>query len=482
MSALQCPKRVHLEVHRRDLIDYSPAREAIFQQGHDVGDIAIKLYDDGQGTFIDYNGGSLAPAIAKTKHLMGGLFKTPIFEATIQHDDVLVREDVLLPDGHSWRVVEVKASTKLKPEHINDCAVQAWVHQGAGYPLSNIALAHIDNQFVYQGDGNYAGLLVEEDLTERVLALQPMVPQWADRAREAIDGPEPKIAVGSQCTSPYECPFIDYCWPRNAKYPVDGMTGSRKKFGEWVACGFDDIRDVPTDVITSETQLRVHRITCEETPELLPGAAEFVENLAYPRYYLDFETINPGIPAWKGTRPYQQIPFQYSCHIEEGPGQMRHVEFLDLTAIPPMRDLAEQMIADLGTAGPILMYSNFERRVITGLAERFPDLSDALLALVERLVDLLPVVRANYYHPDMLGSWSIKAVLPCIAADMKYADLEGIKEGTAASIGYLAAINPDTGPTDSARIEQELRTYCRFDTEAMVRLVHFFADAGGEKN
>ena len=147
----------------------------VFQLGHDVGDIAIQIYDDGTGTFIKYSGGSLAPALAQTQKLMSGMFKAPVFEATLQHDGVLVRQDVLLPDGDSWRVVEVKASTRVKPEYLQDCAVQAWVHQGAGYPLSNIALAHIDNQFVYQGDGNYQGLLVENDLTEKVMELQPMV-------------------------------------------------------------------------------------------------------------------------------------------------------------------------------------------------------------------------------------------------------------------------------------------------------------------
>ena len=474
MSALQCPKRVHLEVHRRDLIDYSAAREAIFQLGHDVGDIAISIYDDGNGTFIEYKGGSLAPALAQTNHLMDSLIKTPVFEATLQHEDVLVREDVLLPDGDSWRIVEVKASTSVKPQYLEDCAVQAWVHIGAGYPLSSIALAHIDNQFVYQGDGNYDGLLLENDLTEKVMELQPMVPVWARHAREAIAGPEPKIAVGQHCTSPYECPFIDYCWPGDTDYPIRGMGGSRKKLGEWVACGYHDIREVPTDLITSENQLRIHRVTCEGKAELLPGAREWAKGLPYPRYYLDFETTGAAIPVWKGTRPYEGLPFQYSCHIEDGPGQMRHAEFLDLAATPPMHPLAEKMITDLGTNGPILMYTDFEKRVINKLIGLSPDLADDLNGLVARLVDLKPVVKGHYYHPDMLGSWSIKDVLPCIAPDMNYGDLEGVAEGMAAANAYLDAIKADTDPAESARIEEELRTYCRFDTEAMVRIVHFF--------
>jgi hypothetical protein len=474
MSARQCAKRAHLEVHRKDLAKYSAKTQAMFQLGHDVGDLAIQLYDDGSGTLVDYHGGSFGPALAKTRHLMGGMFKAPVFEATLRHEGVLVREDVLLPDGDSWRVIEVKAATKVKPQYLEDCAVQAWVHHGAGHALSGIALAHINNQFVYQGDGNFDGFLIEHDLTEQVMEMLPLVPLWAKHAREAIDGPEPKVAVGQHCTKPYECPFVAHCWPQDARYPIHGLAGSRKKLGEWVACGYEDVRDVPTDLITSENQLRIHRVTCSEQAELLPGAAEFVRELAYPRYYLDFETASVAIPVWEGTRPYEQLPFQYSCHIEDGPGQMRHEEFLDLNAIPPMRVLAEKMIADLGGEGPILMYTDFERRVIMKLAERYPDLADDLVGLVERLVDLKPVVKDNYYHPDMLGSWSIKDVLPCIAPDMNYADLEGIAEGMEASGAYLDAIKPGADPAEATRIDQELRKYCRFDTDAMVRIVHYF--------
>ena len=174
--------------------------------------------------------------------------------------------------------------------------------------------------------------------------------------------------------------------------------------------------------ISSETQLRIHRVTLEGKPELLTGAREFVETLPYPRFYLDFETVGPAIPIWPGTRPYQALPFQWSCHIERAPGVMDHAEFLDLSGQPPMRALAEAMIRDLETRGPVLMYTSYERGVIAAFGR---DVSRTwrtpLQAIMGRLVDLHPVTRENYYHPDMLGSWSIKAVLPTVAPDMDYA-------------------------------------------------------------
>lgn len=492
LSALQCRKRIHLEVNQPELARFSKATEAAFAVGHEVGDVARQVYGEGSGNLIGYDGGSLGPALRETHKLMTSLFPEAIFEATLQHEGVLVREDVLLPTAvggqASWRVVEVKASTRVKPEHLHDCAVQAWVHLGSGHPLSAIALAHVDNSFVYSGEGRYDGLLVEQDLTAEVHDLLPAVPRWVQSAREAADGEMPEVAPGAQCTNPYPCPFLESCWPVGGRdgveYPVSGLGGSRKKLGMWVTNGFRDIRDVPVAELSSETQLRIHRVTREGQPELLEGARDFIGQLSYPRFYLDFETIAPPVPVWPGTRPYQTLPIQWSCHIERAPGPpdaslIEHAEFLDLSGQPPMRQLAQSLIRTLEKRGAILMYTSYERAVIKGLAGMFPDLSADLLAVAERLVDLHPVTRANYYHPRMLGSWSIKAVLPTIAPDLDYAQLDGIREGTEASAAYLEAIHPETTRGRKESLRGALLRYCRQDTEAMVRLVWFFSQARG---
>jgi len=474
MSSLQCLKRVHLEFHRKDLVRFSAATEAAFATGHEVGRIAIDLLGGNNGTYIEYFGGSLEQALKQTRDLLNSLFRGPIYEATLEHDGVLVREDILLPEGDSWRIIEVKASTTLKPEHMNDCAVQAWVHLNSGVPLSRISLAHVDNQFEYAGDGDYHGLLMETDVTDDVMALVPAVPAWVEQARAAVAGDMPEVAVGQHCASPYECPFIQFCWPQGRPYPVSGLGGSRKQLGQWVSAGYCDIRDVPTSEISSEKQLRIRRITACGQPELLPAARHFALSLAYPRFYLDFETVAPAVPIWAGTRPYETLPFQWSCHIERSANDIGHAEFLDLSGDAPMRPLAETLIATLESAGPILMYTDYERRVIEGLAARFPDLAGPLKEIAHRLVDLYPVTRTNYYHPDMLGSWSIKSVLPTIAPEMDYALLDDIHEGTAASAAYFEAIGPQTGAGRKEEIRHTLLTYCKHDTEAMLRLVKFF--------
>jgi hypothetical protein len=474
MSSLQCLKRVHLEVNHPELAEISPSTQTAFDIGHAVGEIAVDVYGQGEGVYFEYDHG-LHKALAQTRELMDRGARAPLFEATLEHEGVLVREDVLLPQGNGWRIVEVKASTKKKAEHVQDCAIQAWVHQGAGYPLDGIALAHIDNQWVYQGDGDYSGILTEVDLTDAVRELLPAVPGWVTRAQQAAEGPLPDTPVGQHCFSPYECPFFKHCWPTDTDYPLHGLKGSRQALGELVEAGYRDIREVPESALNSESQLRILRVTRSGQAEVLPGAGDFVRALSYPRYYLDFETVGPAVPVWSGTRPYETLPFQWSIHIEEAPGELRHTEFLNVSGEPPMRALAQRMIAELGTGGAVLMYTAYEKRIINSLAERFPDLEGPLLAIIDRLVDLYPVTRASYYHPDMLGSWSIKAVLPTIAPDMDYAALEGVAEGTEASNAFLEAIRSDTDAARREEIRRELLEYCAHDTLAMVRLAEFFS-------
>ena len=478
ISAWQCAKKLHLEKHGPELAEVSDQTESLFATGHQVGAIAQQYYGTEESVEVEFNFKTME---AETRCLIEGVADFPIFEATFRHENVLVRVDVMIPDGDGdgWRVVEVKASTSVKDSHVLDCAIQDWVLRNSGINVTSISLAHINNQFVYEGDGNYDGLLLENDLTDEVRALEPTVLELVASAREAVTGPLPNVNVGAHCNKPYECQFINHCWPTDAEYPITGLKGGRAKLAEYVARGCEDIRDVEATDVTAETQQRIHRVTCAGEPEILEGAAQELGALPYPRSYLDFETIGPAVPIWPGTRPYAAIPIQWSCHIDDGSGDgtpesMRHEEFLDLSGEPPMRALAEKMIESLGASGPVLMYTTYERTVINGLIDMFPDLAEPLQSIVDRLYDLHPVVKANYYHPDMLGSWSIKAVMPTINPDMDYSTLEGIKEGTAASDGFLEAIDPETDMVRKVELEEQLLRYCKFDTETMVEIVRFF--------
>ena len=220
ISAWQCPKKLHLEKHHPELGEVSPQTESLFATGHQVGAVAQQQYGTDESIEIAFDFKSME---ANTRRLIEGDADFPIFEATFRHENVLVRVDVLIPDHDGWRIVEVKASTSVKDYHVLDCAIQDWVLRNSGIDVTSVSLAHINNQFVYGGDDNYQGLLSEHDLTPEVRTLEPAVLDLVAKARDAISGPIPQINVGSQCNKPYECQFIDYCWPMDADYPVIGL-------------------------------------------------------------------------------------------------------------------------------------------------------------------------------------------------------------------------------------------------------------------
>jgi hypothetical protein len=202
---------------------------------------------------------------------------------------------------------------------------------------------------------------------------------------------------------------------------------------------------------------------------------DFARALPYPRYYLDFETVGSAIPEFAGTRPYEPLPFQWSCHIEAAPKQLKHAEFLDTSGAPPMRAFAESLLATLGTEGPILVYTDYERRVLDGLAARFADLAAPLNAAIARLVDLHPPTKQHYEHPALNGSWSLKAVLPTVAPDLDYTKLPEVHDGLGAQRAYVEASAPGTPAPRRDALRRALLDYCRQDTLALVRLVEFFS-------
>ncbi len=201
----------------------------------------------------------------------------------------------------------------------------------------------------------------------------------------------------------------------------------------------------------------------------------------YPRYFFDFEGIDLPVPRWIGVRPYEQIPFQWSCHIERSPGIFEHAEFLDLTGADPSLPCIEGMRAkiDPDDGGPIFVYfATYERGRLNDLAERHPAHAELLQKYVARLMDLLLIVKDHFYHPAMSGSFSIKKVLPVVAPDLNYAELQGVQEGTGAQVAYIdAALNTKLPPQRKAEIDLQLRTYCRQDTWAMVEIAYFLAQA-----
>lgn len=484
LACRQCPKRLWLEVYQPGLRSDSAATQAGFAVGHQIGDIARRLYDPkSKGVLVDPQTDGFDAAFALTQELLRSA--QPIFEAGFRAEGALAFADVMLPVRKggklSWRMVEVKSSTSVKDYHRDDAAVQTLIARSSGVPLVGIALAHINRDWVYPGNEDYSGLLLENDLTDEAFDRGEEVRRWIAEAQQVIANQnEPSIATGEHCSNPYECGFLSYCQNQEpqAEQPINWLPG---RLSSGLRAYIDthnltELRDVP-DEFLNDKQQRVKEVTLSEKPFFDQHAtAATLATHKLPACFLDFETIQFAVPIWKGTRPYQQIPFQFSLHRLLRTGKLEQQAFLDLSGADPSQAFAESLIAACGERGPIFVYNaGFEMARIRELSERFPSLARPLLALNERVVDLLPLARNHYYHPSQQGSWSIKAVLPALCPDLHYSDLDGVQDGGMAMNAFLEALAPQTSMTRKFEIEQQLLAYCALDTYAMVRLWSIFS-------
>lgn len=475
----QCPKRLWLEVHQPELRADSAATTAGFSVGNAVGGIARKVYDPtGKGVLINPQEEGFDAAFVRSQDLLKS--SAPIFEAGFKAEGVLAFADVMLPSKKGarkvWRMVEVKSSTTVKDYHQDDAAIQAFVAQAAGVPLQAIALAHIDSEWVYPGKQDYQGLLKEEDLSDAVMGRGDEVQVWIAGAQKVlIKRKAPTIPTGKQCAQPFECGFLAHCQSQEprAEFPVAWLPG---RLNAAIAQTVEqplasDMRDVP-DELLNEVQQRVKKVTLTNKVFFDKRATkEVLAGYKLPAYFMDFETVQFAVPVWKGTRPYQQIPFQFSVHRLDAKGQMLQYAFLDISGKDPSKAFAQALIDTCGKRGPIFVYNaGFEVARMKELAIRFKALAPALEALAARVVDLLPIARKHYYHSSQQGSWSIKAVLPALCPELRYSELQGVQNGAMAMEAFMEAIQPETSPARQAEIHQQLLAYCALDTYAMVKI------------
>lgn len=476
----QCPKRVWLEVHRPDLREESAYTAAAFGIGHDVGSLARRLYDPAQtGALIEVEKEGFTGAFARTRQLVA-TSSAPIFEAGFKAAGALAFADILLPVSEgpqpAWRMVEIKSSASVKPYHHDDAAIQHYITTQAGVPLCGIAVGHIDTSWVYPGGGNYRGIFVEHDLTEEASARHAEVRDWIADAGAIVAGTTaPARTPGSHCTKPYECGFRSFCGDKEpqVEFPVSWLPGpQRAQLKQLLADPNVRSLDQVPDGLLNRSQRRVKNHTLAGTTYFdRASAAEAMRQVPLPALFLDFESISFVVPIWPGTRPYQQIPFQYSLHRLAVDGTLGHHEFLDLSGDDPSRKIAEDLVRECAGDAPVFAYSkSFEGRCLRQLAERYDDLREPLLHLARRLFDLLPVVRRTYYHPSQQGSWGLKAVLPALVPGPSYDALDGVQDGGDIQSVYSEAVDATTTPERKAEIKRQLLAYCHLDTLAMVKL------------
>ena len=475
LRGLKCEKSLYLYKHHYDTKDdVSNAQQAIFDQGNEAGILAQQLFPNGVDVSPEDHR-YMADSAPKTLELIRQ-GETVIYEATFIYDEVLVALDILVKDEEGWKAYEVKSSTSVKDTHIHDAAIQFYTLSHAGIDLKDISIVHINSDYVRNGPVDINELFTIQSVYDDIQSLLPNIPSQLSRLKSVIAQVNiPEVAIGSQCTSPYTCDFKGTCWKDVPEYSVFDLVNlrSNKKFAFYDQ-GILSLEEVSKhrDQLNDR---QVRQIEAELTQETLidkDNIRAFIDDLTYPLYYLDFETINPSIPLYDGSRPYQASVFQYSLHKQaSATAEVEHMDFLGDPAEDPRLAFAEQMIRDCGDSGDILVYNiSFERGKIMDLAELLPNHKDALQRIADRLKDLMvPFKEQWYYAPEMRGSYSIKAVLPALISELSYQDLD-IKDGGIASSTFLSMVKGSfEGNIEETR--QHLIEYCKLDTWAMVKIL-----------
>jgi len=480
----QCHRKLWLELRQPELKSDTAKAQSAFKSGRDVGDVARLIYDpEMQGIVIEIRDGGVDAAIRRTSDALHK--RRPIFGGGFQAEEAIAFADILLPvedaDGFAWRLVAIKSATSVKEHYGDDIAIQAFAAREAGIHLTSVSVGLIDNSFVYPGDGDYRGVLFESDLSNDASERQSEITLWIKEAQNVLAlSDEPNISTGAHCNAPYACGFHEHCsaMEHKAKYPASLLPRIQSKaLKQFLGTRpVVELADIPDELLNAR-QLRVKHQTLSDRCffDSVSAAAELAAH-SLPAYFLDFETIQFSIPIWKGTRPFQQIPFQFSLHKLSDAGILEHHDFLDLSGNDPSQEFAATLVSQCGDSGPVFVYNaGFEATRIRELADRFPELSAPLLAIIDRIVDLLRIAERHYYHPAQRGSWSIKAVLPTIAPELRYDMLDGVQNGGMAMDAFMEAQASATTADRKNIIDRQLRNYCKLDTYALVRIWQEFS-------
>ena len=475
LSGIQCQKLLWYNYNAKDEIpEVSAGTQAIFDQGHIVGECAKKLFPGGievAAGIIDFE-----KVIEQSSKLISE--RKPLFEAAFKYKNAYARVDILNPIGkNKWDIIEVKSSTQVKDINLHDLALQWYTYSGAGLSLNKCYLMHINNQYVRKGEIDPNKLFIQEDVTDQVLEYLSQVEDKLEEMVSVITKKSyPRIPIGPYCSDPFECPLTGMCWdflPKNNPFTLYRFK-SETAFA-LIKKGVIDVLAFGDDLNLNEKQLiQINSIRSRKPHIDKNGVKLFLKELIYPLYYLDFETIGPALPLFDDSKPYEQIPFQFSLHIQQTPdAKPEHIGFLAQGTDDPRPELLRLLKKHLGSKGSIVTYNaSFEKDKLNKATEVYTEHKKWNNDIQGRIVDLLDPFRAfYYYHPSQLGSASIKAVLPAITGK-GYEGMEIADGGTASNEYLRITFGKNVTDTERNKVRKQLEDYCELDTIAMARIVY----------
>jgi len=482
---LQCSKSLWLKKYKEDVLTApNEAAKAIFETGNVVGDLACRLFPDGKE--VPYEGTTFSEKIALTQQWMDEGVEN-IYEATFSYQDVLVMVDILhKADDGSWEIYEVKSSTWHEKKsrnkiakYIPDASIQYYVLNGVGLNVSKTSVTLLNSHYTFQQALDVHGLFSHVDISAEVLALQEAIPAHLKTFHSCLSdtSQEPDIDIGSHCKSPYPCDASDYCWKKQRNIPdysVFNIFSMGKKPIDLYEKGIIEVEDIPDEAMTTEKQRFVVDAWVNKTTIVdKPAIQHFLDGLTFPIYHLDFETFQAAVPTFDHQRPFQQICFQYSLHIEHADKPLEHKEFLAKEGEDPRRALIERLISDLPEDVTILVFNeSFEKKRIEEMVKDFPEYAEQLMRLHNNIVDLaVPFQKRYYYDYKLEGKYSIKLVMPLLVPEMAdaYKQLRLVQNGGDA-MNTFPKLNTMDAET-KLEYREALLKYCELDTLAMVKIL-----------
>jgi hypothetical protein len=471
IRGLQCHKSLYLHKYHPGLKDeISEKQEALFQTGVNVGIYAQKLFPG--GVEIPFDNVSLSKQIKRTMIEIENGAKV-IYEAAFSYDNVFVKVDILRKTENGWEIHEVKGSTGVKDVHYDDIAVQYYVLKGSGLSVSKTFLVHINNQYVRQGEIEVDKLFTIQDLSNDVIEKQTSIKNEIDKMRRMLKSQEPNIDIGEHCTDPYDCDFCGYCWKHIPEDSVFNLKGIGPNKFDLYRQGIIRLEDIPRDILSHNQRIQLEGTLDKKNITDKAAVKEFLDTLWFPICFLDFETtFMVPIPMFDETRPYQQVPFQYSLHyLEKENAELQHYEYLAPAHVDPRKELLDKLLKEIPETACVLVYNKtFEIGVLNDLAKWFSEYFDQIENIIRNVRDLMiPFRRKDIYRWEMGGSYSIKYVLPALVPELSYDDME-ISDGGIASNAWLSMRDlEDLDETE--RIRKALLEYCKLDTLGIVKII-----------
>lgn len=469
MYGLQCPKYLWVTLENPEFI---PELDIVAQYRINerklVGELVEQLFPGGTKIHFD----DFSSHIEQTMSIIR--LRKLVFEAGILVDNIYSKVDILEPVDHDlWDLVDIKNATDIKSHYISEISFQKFCCERAGLKIRKCRIAYINNEYVRQGEIDPHKMFKIEDITGNINTDSENIQQEIKAMVKGILEKEcPKTTIGQHCKNPDECLLKERCWEFLPVNNVFELSRGGKKSFELFARGICAIKDIPEGFKLTEKQLIQKKCVLTNSVHISKeDIRNFLDSLRYPLYYLDFESYLTAIPRFDGTKPYQQIPFQFSIHIiKDKDSEIEHCSFLADGTDDPRKKLITSLISALGDKGSVVVYSSFEKTRLRELAEVFPEHKAELNDIVERIVDLYaPFQDFQYYNSEQKGKASIKAVLPAITGE-SYKDME-ISGGQVASISYLNITFGGVSKEQKDKTRKELEEYCCLDTKGMVWIV-----------